>query len=242
MYLALVISEFFDNSNRHSTISRYQGESNAADDQHDPSHRDEAHVMTMWFDDHAAWSDPEDLVWEGEASPVHPYQRIMVVLNDTPALPGTVRHAIRLAILSDAEVNFLAVPIIPAVAALPDMLAVTDDLIDGLTRRSQSMLNWAADAATDAGVSCRTHLLWGPLPGIVLYLADTTRCDLIVMGAPARSGWRRLFQPCLTKRVTARARQPVLVIKEPGGSPSACPSRPSQGPHPGKLLRLHRTP
>lgn len=198
--------------------------------------------MTMWFDDHAAWSDPEDLGWEGEASPVHPYQRIMVVLNDTPALPGTVRHAIRLAILSDAEVNFLAVPIIPAVAALPDMLAVTDDLLDGLARRSQSMLDWAADAATDAGVSCRTYLLWGPLPGIILYLADATRCDLIVMGTPARSGWQRLFQPCLTKRVTARARQPVLVIKEPGGSPAACPSRPSQGLRPGKLLRLHRTP
>jgi hypothetical protein len=113
-----------------------------------------------------------------------------------PALPGTVRHAIRLAILSDAEVNFLAVPIIPAVAALPDMLAVTDDLIDGLPQRSQSMLAWAADLAADASVSCRTYLLWGLLPGIILYLADTLPKPA-VPGSPPREAPAALSDPVM---------------------------------------------
>jgi nucleotide-binding universal stress UspA family protein len=198
--------------------------------------------MTMWFDDNAAWNAPEDLGWGGEAGSIQPYRRIMVVMNDTPSMPGTVRHAIRLAILSEAEVNFLAVPIIPTAAAMPDMLAVTDDLVDGLTQRSQAMLDWAADVAADAGVPCRTYVQWGPLPGAILHLADATRCDLIIMGTPARSGWRRFLQPCVTKRVAVRARQPVLVIKEPDAFPSACPHRSSRGLRPGKLLRLYRNP
>lgn len=143
------------------------------------------------------------------------YQHIMVVIDDTPSMPVTVRHAIRLAALSNAEITFLVAPMVPALAGLPDMLAITDDLIQGVNERSQFLLDWAVDTADDAGVPCHTHLQWGWLPGTILGLADATDCDLIVMGAPAKSTWLRLLQPSLAKRVAARARQPVMVIKEP---------------------------
>lgn len=185
--------------------------------------------MTTWFDDNAEWREPEDLGWERNADFIHPYQRIMTVVNDTPSMPVTVRHAIRLAVASNAEVNFLAIPIIPATAAMPDTLAVTDNLLCGLTKRSQALLDWAAETAADAGVPCRTYVQWGPLPGTILHLADTTQCDLIIMGTPARSGWWRFLQPCVTKRVAAQARQPVLVIKESCLPRSVLSSRRHQG-------------
>jgi nucleotide-binding universal stress UspA family protein len=172
--------------------------------------------MAMWFDDHGEWSEPEHVVWEIEAGSIPPYQRIMVVIADTPSMHVTVRHAIRLAALSNAEVDFLAVLTVPAAAGMPDMLAVTDDLITGLAERHQFILDWAANTAAYAGVPCRTHIRWGHFPATILYLADATHCDLIVMGTPAKSGWLRFFQPCIAKRVAARARQPVLVIKECG--------------------------
>ena len=187
--------------------------------------------MTTWFDDNAEWNEPEDLGWERNVDFIHPYQRIMVVINDTPSMPVTVRHAIRLAVASNAEINFLAIPMIPAAAAMPDMLAVTDDLLHGLTQRSQELLDWAAETAADAGVPCRTYVQWGPLPGTILYLADTTQCDLIIMGTPTRSGWWRFLQPCVTRRVAAQARQPVLVIKEPYSPRPVFPRRQYQGLH-----------
>jgi nucleotide-binding universal stress UspA family protein len=177
-------------------------------------------IMAMWFDDDGEWCEPEHLVWQVEAGSIHPYERILVVIADTPSMQVTVRHAIRLAALSRAEVDFLAVLNVPAAAGMPDMLAVTDDLITGLTERYQSLVDWAAHTAACAGVPCRRHIGWGHVAATILYLADATHCDLIVMGAPAQSGWRRLLQPCIAKRVVAQARQPVLVIKE-RGRPSA---------------------
>lgn len=171
--------------------------------------------MSMWIDDHDEWIEPEDSGWGVEATSLPPYQRLLVMIDDTPWMPVAVRHAIRLAAISNAEINFLAAPTIPAAAGMPDMLAITDDLIRGLTQRHQELLGWAADTAADAGIPCCTHLQWGRLPGTITYLADATQCDLIIMGAPAQSGWYRFFQPRIARRVAAQARQPVLVIKEP---------------------------
>ncbi|MDH3603635.1 MAG: universal stress protein [Candidatus Tectomicrobia bacterium] len=123
---------------------------------------------------------------------------------------------VRLATLCNAEVDFLTVLNVPPAAGMPDMLAVTDDLIAGLTERQQSMLDWAARTAGYAGVPCRTHIRWRRFPDTIMHLADATHCDLIVMGTPAKSGWLCLFQPCIVNKVVAHARQPVLVIKEPG--------------------------
>ncbi len=158
-------------------------------------------------------SDLESINWEFEARAIHPYQRIVVVVDDTSSMPITVRHAIRLAALSSAEVHFLAILQVPGAAAMPDMLAITDGLIRDLAQQHQTLLDWAADTATDAGVSCYTHIRWGQVPGTILCLADTTQCDLIIMGTPAQNGWFCFLRPSSAKRVAIQARQPVLVIK-----------------------------
>ena len=176
--------------------------------------------MSIWVDGHDEWSELENLNWDLEARSIQPYQRIMVVIDDTPSTPIAVRHAIRLARLCNAEIDFFAVLNVPAAAAMPDMLAITDDLINDLTKHNQVLLDWAADTAAYAGVSCRTHIQWGQIPGAILSLADMTQCDLIIMGTPAKCGWLRFLQPCIAKRVAIQARQPVLVIKE-SGTPSS---------------------
>ena len=171
--------------------------------------------MSTWFDATDERTIYDNISWREEANHIPPYRRIMTVVADTPSMHVTVRHAIRLAAFSNAEVDFLAVPNIPTAAAMPGMLAVTEDLINGLTQRNEAILDWAADTAAYAGVSCRTHIRWGCFPSTIMHFADEAHCDLIIMGTPATSGWLRVFQPCIAKRVAAQARQPVLVIKEP---------------------------
>jgi nucleotide-binding universal stress UspA family protein len=67
----------------------------------------------------------------------------------------------------------------------------------------------------DIGVACHTHLRWGYTADTILQVADDTRCDLIIMGTPSLRRWQRVMQPNAVKRVSTRARQPVLVIKAP---------------------------
>jgi glycine/D-amino acid oxidase-like deaminating enzyme len=68
--------------------------------------------VKLRFDDTDGLREHENISLLDEARHIQPYQRIMVVMRDTPSMHVTVRHAIRLAALVKAEVDFLAVPII----------------------------------------------------------------------------------------------------------------------------------
>ena len=172
-------------------------------------------MMERWLDYNDDLNQQEGIGWELEARDNLVYRHILVVIEDTPAMSATIRHAVRLASATGAKLYFLALPIIPAAAGIPDMLFITNDLLRGLTHQSQRLLEWAADMAACAGVTCRTYLRWGRLPTTIMQVADDIPCDLIVLSAPSNSGWERLMRPCMAKRVAAQANQPVLMIKAP---------------------------
>ena len=172
-------------------------------------------MMERWLDNNDDLYDQDDTSWELEARDPLTYRHILVVIEDTPAMYATIRHAISLASATDATLYFLALPVIPAAAGMPDMMAITNELLKGLTNQSKLLLEWAADAAACAGITCRTYLRWGRTPATILQVANEIPCDLIVMSAPSSSRWERFIRPCIAKRVAAQADQPVLMIKTP---------------------------
>ena len=171
--------------------------------------------MEKWLDNNDDLDEQEDMSWELEVRDPLIYQHILVVIEDTPAMYATIKHAISLAAATDATLYFLALPLIPTAAGVPDMMSITNELLRGLTHQSQLLLEWAADTAACAGITCHTYLRWGRTPAAIMQVANDIPCDLIVMSAPSSSGWERFLRPCIAKRVATQADQPVLMIKVP---------------------------
>jgi nucleotide-binding universal stress UspA family protein len=171
--------------------------------------------MKKWLDNNDDLDEQEDMGWELEVREPLIYRHILVVIEDMPAMYATIQHAIRLAAATDATLYFLALPLIPTAAGMPDMMSITNELLRGLTHQSKLLLEWAADTAACAGITCRTYLRWRRTSAVILQVANDIPCDLIVMSAPSSSGWKRFLRPCMAKRVAAQADQPVLMIKAP---------------------------
>jgi nucleotide-binding universal stress UspA family protein len=77
------------------------------------------------------------------------------------------------------------------------------------------VLDCAAAAAEEAGVSYTTMSRWGAIPDMLMRTADEADGEVIVVGSPACPGWPWPCKRYLARQVVARARQPVLVVSQP---------------------------
>jgi nucleotide-binding universal stress UspA family protein len=75
-----------------------------------------------------------------------------------------------------------------------------------------SVLEQAANAAKEAGVSCKTIQVENGQPHqAIIAAAEDRGCDLIVMSSHGRSGLSMLLIGSVTNKVLAQAKTPVLV-------------------------------
>jgi len=80
----------------------------------------------------------------------------------------------------------------------------------------------------DPRVRVEHRIAEGEAPTEILRVAESVKCDLIVMGTHGRSGLGRLLSGSVAEEVTRRASCPVLAVKSPikGIATSAAPSIP----------------
>ena len=111
----------------------------------------------------------------------------------------------------------------PGVYANPDVMGGAELVTDVIEQDAQTLLWRAAEQAQAMGVRCETMWRWGNVPQTILQLADDPPHDLVVLGARLITGWKRLRLGHIANTVAAKARQPVLVVKQP---PTAAPDAP----------------
>jgi hypothetical protein len=85
--------------------------------------------MKKWLDNNDDLDEQADTGWELEVREPLIYQHILVLIEDTPAMYATIKHAISLAAATDATLYFLALPLIPTAAWMPDMMSITNELL-----------------------------------------------------------------------------------------------------------------
>lgn len=151
------------------------------------------------------------------------YKDILVATGGSPWSEAAVAYAIAIAARTGASLRVLTVLVNPAMYVTPDVIAGSEVVAEVIEQDGQELLARVAAQAHQAGVVCKTLWRWGAVPDSILQTADEDACDLIVLGAHMVTGWRRLRLGHIANAVAAKARQPVLVVKQP---PEVAPDAP----------------
>jgi nucleotide-binding universal stress UspA family protein len=134
------------------------------------------------------------------------YRKVLVAVNGNR---GVFDYGIRLA--GDEKTWLTVVKVIPAYEGDIDLTGIKkiEDVLDSGGR--QAIKELEASALT-AGALVKTRLEEGDVSGRIVDVAEEERCDLIVMGAPKKSWFRKLWGDNAVQKVIAGASCPVLVV------------------------------
>jgi len=151
------------------------------------------------------------------------YQNILVATGGSPWSDAAVAYAIAIAARTGAKLRVLTVLVNPGIYANPDVLGGTEFVVDIVEKDGIELIARIADRAAQVGVRCETFCRWGGVPETILHTAQEISSDLIVLGSRMLSGWKRLRLGKVANAVSAKAQQPVLVVKRP---PDVTPGSP----------------
>ncbi len=150
------------------------------------------------------------------------YQRLLVLVDDTPLGRATAEEAVRLAGALQAELLFLA-----AIPPAPPMLGEVDvAMFEPVADHEAMGREQAARAfavgqslAEAAGVPSRTMITVGEDPAEAANRHATAHdCAMIVVGSHGRGTLARLVLGSVMGHLTQIAERPVLVCKLPPGA------------------------
>jgi nucleotide-binding universal stress UspA family protein len=142
------------------------------------------------------------------------YKRILVATGGSPWSEAAISYAISLADYTGAELRLLTVLTVHAAYALPDVMASSEMVMESIERQGKELLTSASAQATSAGVPHLALCKWGNIPETILQTAAEEECDLITLGSRMVAGRKRLRLGSIANAVTAKATQPVLVVKQ----------------------------
>jgi nucleotide-binding universal stress UspA family protein len=162
-----------------------------------------------------------------------PYDRLLVLVDDTPLGRATAEEGVRLARALGAELLLLA-----AIPPAPPMLGEVDVAMfepvadhEALGREQAARAFATAQGLAEAaGVACRSVTTVGEDPAEAANrVAKEHGCALIVVGSHGRGTLARLVLGSVMGHLTQIAERPVLVVKLRGhadgaAAPTAAPS------------------
>jgi nucleotide-binding universal stress UspA family protein len=141
------------------------------------------------------------------------YRHILIPTDGSELAERGMAHGLALAKSLGTKVSiiFVVEPFSEMTGRLRDAVATYAEL---RKKEATSALDRAANAAKEAGVSCRTVQVENGQPHqAIIAAAEDKGCDLIVMSSHGRSGLSMLLIGSVTNKVLANAKTPVLVCQ-----------------------------
>jgi nucleotide-binding universal stress UspA family protein len=141
------------------------------------------------------------------------YRHILIPTDGSELAEHGVAHGLALAKSLGAKVSVIfVVEPLSEIRRGPPFLEALAQYAQLRKEQVTSVLEHAANAAKEAGVSCKTIQVENGQPhqGIIA-AAEDRGCDLIVMSSHGRSGLSMLLIGSVTNKVLAHAKTPVLV-------------------------------
>jgi nucleotide-binding universal stress UspA family protein len=140
------------------------------------------------------------------------FHKILVATGGSPWSNNAVDTAIRLAARLQAELTIVHI-LEDDPQYQPRELEASDPQVrEKMEEVGQQLLQHAAQRAAQAHITYHTVSQWGEIPEQIVHLAQSTSCDLIVMGTRHLTGDKRLMSGRICNAVLATAPCPVLVV------------------------------
>src|SRR3954465_10042366 len=142
------------------------------------------------------------------------YRHILIPADGSELAERGMAHGLALAKFLGTKVSviFVVEPFSEMTGRLRDAVATYAEL---RKEEATSALDRAANAAKQAGVSCRTVQVENGQPHqAILAAAEDKGCDLIVMSSHGRSGLSMLLIGSVTNKVLANAKSPCWFVSE----------------------------
>ncbi len=142
------------------------------------------------------------------------FQKILLATDGSPHAEEALKYAQDLALCGPAQVIVVyAFPPVPAYLGEP----VLSQFISQHVAEGERIAGQMAARLREAGVEAAAEVLEGPPADVILRVAETRQCDLIVMGSRGQGGLRSLLLGSVSQRVLSHSPVPVLVVRAPAG-------------------------
>jgi nucleotide-binding universal stress UspA family protein len=153
------------------------------------------------------------------------YQRILVPIDGSPTSERGLDEAIKLAVLTRADLRLLhVVDELQHVTGFETCPVYATDIVPLLREAGETLLRKGRDRALRAGLKADTVLVEGLSPRLAEAVADQAtswRAELIVIGTHGRRGASRLLLGSDAEQVVRTAPVPVLLVRCTAASPGA---------------------
>ena len=141
------------------------------------------------------------------------YRHILIPTDGSKLAEHGVTHGLALAKSLGAKVSVIFV-VEPFSEMKGRFLETIARYVELRKEQARSVLDRAANAAKEAGVSCETVQVENEQPHqAIIAAAEDKGCDLIVMSSHGRSGLSMLLIGSVTNKVLTLAKTPVLVCQ-----------------------------
>ncbi len=139
------------------------------------------------------------------------FHHILIGYDGSANGKKALEYGIDFAMHAGAEVTIVTV-----FAKIPDYLGSPqyDEIVARLTTEANQIAEMAAEQVRACGIEkVRVEVLEGSPAECILIVADTRKCDCIVVGSRGHNGMVELLLGSVSDRLAHHAKVPVLIVK-----------------------------
>jgi nucleotide-binding universal stress UspA family protein len=138
------------------------------------------------------------------------FNKILLATDGSPSATEAGRYVSQLAKLTGAQVIVLhAYPRVPAFLGEPNL----SQMIHQNLEEADRIVAPVVEGLAAAGVDVSAEMLEGPPAEAILAVAESSACDLIVMGTRGYGHLAGMLLGSVSHKVLANATMPVLVVR-----------------------------
>ncbi|MFN8383165.1 MAG: universal stress protein [Anaerolineales bacterium] len=140
------------------------------------------------------------------------YKKILVPLDGSALAETVLPHAQAIAKTEGAEIILLSVPVIPSLEFLARSPNLANKVIESAKVDTEEYLLKEEAKLTEEGAKVTHIMREGPIPEIILKVAEEVHADMIAMSTHGRSGIERWLMGSVADRVVHYSHIPVMLI------------------------------
>jgi nucleotide-binding universal stress UspA family protein len=140
------------------------------------------------------------------------YKKILVPLDGSQLAEAVLPHAEALAKSEGAEIVLLSVPMTPSLEYLARSPGLANKVIEETENETEAYLELETAKLKKDGIKVSSIMREGPVPDMILKVADEVHADVIAMSTHGRSGVQRWLMGSVADRVVHHSHIPVMLI------------------------------